>query len=70
MTISDATDISLQTLPTFAAWRANVDVHEGRLTDLIGTQGLSDFVESTHVLEAFWKDDTLGYGILAATKRL
>jgi 27-O-demethylrifamycin SV methyltransferase len=68
MTITDATDISLSTLPTFAAWRANVDAHEDRLHDLIGAQGLTDFVESTHVLEAFWKDETLGYGILAAVK--
>jgi 27-O-demethylrifamycin SV methyltransferase len=68
MTITDATDISLPTLPTFAAWRANVDAHEDRLHDLIGAQGLTDFVESTHVLEAFWKDETLGYGILAGVK--
>ena len=31
MTITDATDISLPTLPTFAAWRANVDSHEDTL---------------------------------------
>jgi 27-O-demethylrifamycin SV methyltransferase len=68
MTVTDAMDISLPTMPTFAAWRANVDAHEDRLLDLIGDQGLTDFVESTHVLEAFWKDETLGYGILAAVK--
>jgi 27-O-demethylrifamycin SV methyltransferase len=68
MTITDATDISLPTQPTFAAWRANVDTHEDRLHELIGDEGVNDFVESTHVLEAFWKDETLGYGILAAVK--
>jgi 27-O-demethylrifamycin SV methyltransferase len=68
MTITDATDISLPTQPTFAAWRANVDAHEHRLHELIGDEGVTDFVESTHVLEAFWKDETLGYGILAAVK--
>ena len=68
MTITDATDISLPTLPTFAAWRANVGAHEDRLRELIGDGGLTDFVESTHVLEAFWKDETLGYGILAAVR--
>jgi 27-O-demethylrifamycin SV methyltransferase len=68
MTITDATDISLPTQPTFAAWRANVDAHEQRLHELIGDEGVNDFVESTHVLEAFWKDETLGYGILAAVK--
>jgi 27-O-demethylrifamycin SV methyltransferase len=68
MTVTDAMDISLPTMPTFAAWRANVDAHEDRLLDLIGDQGLTDFVESTHVLEAFWKDETLGYGILGGVK--
>jgi 27-O-demethylrifamycin SV methyltransferase len=69
LTITDATDISLPTLPTFAAWRANVDLHEEAVRQLVGDTGVHDFVESTHVLEAFWKDDTLGYGILAASKR-
>jgi 27-O-demethylrifamycin SV methyltransferase len=68
MTVTDAMDISLPTMPTFAAWQANVDAHEDRLLDLIGDQGLTDFVESTHVLEAFWKDETLGYGILGGVK--
>jgi 27-O-demethylrifamycin SV methyltransferase len=68
MTITDASDISLPTLPTFAAWRANVDAHEEAVRHLIGDDGVRDFVESTHVLEAFWKDETLGYGILAAVK--
>jgi 27-O-demethylrifamycin SV methyltransferase len=68
MTITDASDISSSTLPTFAAWRANVDTHEDPLRRLLGDEGVTDFVESTHVLEAFWKDETLGYGILAAVK--
>ena len=68
MTTTDASDISLPTLPTFAAWRANVDSHEDSLRGLVGDEGVTDFVESTHVLEAFWKDETLGYGILAAVK--
>ncbi|HEX4434811.1 MAG TPA: methyltransferase domain-containing protein [Acidimicrobiales bacterium] len=68
MTITDASDISLPTLPTFAAWRANVETHEESVRQLIGDAGVHDFVESTHVLEGFWKDETLGYGILAAVK--
>ena len=68
MTVTDASDISQPTLPTFAAWRANVDTHEDTLRDLIGDAGVHDFVESTHVLEGFWRDQTLGYGILAAVK--
>ena len=68
MTVTDSTDISLPTLPTFGAWRANCEAHGDRLQELIGHEDLAAFVESTHVLEAFWKDETLGYGILAALR--
>ncbi|HEX2896106.1 MAG TPA: methyltransferase domain-containing protein [Marmoricola sp.] len=68
MKITDSTDISDETLPTFAAWRANVTAHESALVGLLGRQGVDDFVRSTEVLEAFWQDHTLGYGILTAAK--
>ncbi|MGY2876297.1 27-O-demethylrifamycin SV methyltransferase [Marmoricola sp. URHA0025 HA25] len=68
LTVTDSTDITTETLPTFAAWRANAERHEPTLLDLIGSEAVDDFVRSTHILEAFWHDDTLGYGILAAAK--
>ena len=64
----DSTDISDQTLPTFAAWRANVGRNADVLADLLGEQGVDDFVRSCDVLESFWHDRTLGYGILSAAK--
>lgn len=69
MTMTDSTDISEPTLPTFAAWRANIEEHEPTLRDLLGGEGVEDFVEATSILESFWLDGTLGYGILAAAKR-
>lgn len=66
--VTDATDISTETLPTFAAWRSNVEAHEPALLDLLGRAGVDEFVRSTDILEAFWRDGTLGYGILAATR--
>lgn len=68
MTVTDCSDISTPTLPTFAAWRANVGSHEPALRGLLGDQGVADFVQGTHILQDFWNDDTLGYGILAAVK--
>jgi 27-O-demethylrifamycin SV methyltransferase len=68
LTVSDCSDISRLTLPTFAAWRANVEAHEPALRGLLGDRGVDDFVAATHILEAFWHDESLGYGILAATK--
>jgi 27-O-demethylrifamycin SV methyltransferase len=66
MTLTDSTDITDLTLPTFPAWRANVAAHSAELHDLLGRQGVDEFVSSTEILEAFWRDGTLGYGILAA----
>lgn len=68
MTVTDRTDISLPTLPTFAAWRANVEEHEPVVRELIGSEGVDDFVRATHILEGMWHDSTMGYGILAALK--
>jgi 27-O-demethylrifamycin SV methyltransferase len=68
LTVTDSTDITLETLPTFAAWRANVELHEPALLELLEKDGVDDFVRSTHILETFWREGTLGYGILAAAK--
>jgi 27-O-demethylrifamycin SV methyltransferase len=69
MNVTDSSDITDRTLPTFAAWRANIAAHDASLRDLIGVDGVKDFVEATRILESFWLDGTLGYGILAAVKR-
>lgn len=68
MDVRDTTDITSPTLPTFAAWRANAVRHEAELAGLLGRGSLDDFVRATHILEAFWHDATLGYGILSAVK--
>jgi 27-O-demethylrifamycin SV methyltransferase len=61
-------DITEPTRPTFAAWRANIDAHEQELGRLLGSEGVHEFVRSTEILDGFWQDGTLGYGILAARK--
>ncbi len=66
--VTDQTDLTQATLGTFAAWRANTAEHEAQIVELIGRQATDDFVRSTEVLEAFWNDGTLGYGILSAVK--
>ena len=68
MTVTDSSDISEQTRPTFAAWRSNVHAHRTALDHLLHARALEDFVSATEILESFWQDETLGYGILAALK--
>jgi 27-O-demethylrifamycin SV methyltransferase len=46
MTVTDSSDISGPTLPTFSAWRSNVEAHMPALEDLLTEQGILDFVHS------------------------
>jgi 27-O-demethylrifamycin SV methyltransferase len=68
LTVTEGTDISAETLPTLSAWRANVEAHRPAVQQLLGKRGADDFVRATEILEDFWQDQTLGYGILAAAK--
>lgn len=61
-------DLTEQTLPTLDRWRGTAARHHDEVVELLGRQGLEEFVESLDILEAFWRDGTLGYGLLAARK--
>jgi 27-O-demethylrifamycin SV methyltransferase len=65
-----ARDLTQETLPTFGHWQRNVDAHRPRVTELMGEQGVDDFEQSLRILDALWRDGTLGYGIFAAHKSL
>lgn len=68
MIVTQFRDITAETMPTFAAWRANVAAHEGQLHPLLAEEEIAQFVRSTEILESFWMDGTLGYGLIAARK--
>jgi 27-O-demethylrifamycin SV methyltransferase len=61
----DLTDV---TRPTFEHWRANAERHRDEVIDLLGEHERERFVESCAILEGFWDDGTLGYGLIAARK--
>ncbi|GAA4672720.1 SAM-dependent methyltransferase [Nocardioides nanhaiensis] len=61
-------DITTETRPTFDRWLANAEAHRAEVTGILGEQSVAEFEESCRILEAFWDDGTLGYGILAAGK--
>lgn len=61
-------DLTDATLPTFDRWRRNAEVHAVDVTAALGAEGLAAFVRSAELLEAFWKDGTFGYGIVAAAR--
>jgi cyclopropane fatty-acyl-phospholipid synthase-like methyltransferase len=61
-------DLTGSTLPTFDRWRANASRHRDEVISLVGERYLHDFVEAADLLETFWRDGTLGYGLLAAVR--
>lgn len=61
-------DLTAETRPTFARWRENAQRHRDEAIGSLGHDGWASFVEAADILEGFWDDGTLGYGLLAATK--
>lgn len=66
LTVSSARDISQQTAPTFAHWRANAERYSREVAELVGEKALADFIQSCSELEQMWADQILGYGLLVA----
>jgi 27-O-demethylrifamycin SV methyltransferase len=60
-------DLTPETRPTFTRWRENAERHREQVVELLGEQDWRRFVDSCDVLEGFWDDGTLGYGLLAAS---
>ncbi|MBN2798785.1 MAG: class I SAM-dependent methyltransferase [Deltaproteobacteria bacterium] len=61
-------DISAPTQPTFDRWRDNAARHREEVVALVGEDYLDAFAQSCDVLDRFWSDGTLGYGLFAAEK--
>lgn len=61
-------DLTAATRPTFEAWRQNAAEHRDVVVAQLGEHGWQQFVDSCDVLEGFWDDGTLGYGLLAASQ--
>ena len=64
----EADDISAAVEGTFEAWKENARVYESEVTELIGREELVRFVKSCDVLQRFWDDRFLGYGVVSASK--
>jgi cyclopropane fatty-acyl-phospholipid synthase-like methyltransferase len=68
LVVDQQDDLTAPTRPTFARWRENTERHREAVTQLLGDEDRDRFVEAASVLEEFWDDGTLGYGLLAASK--
>ena len=68
LTVDVQTDLTAATRPTFDRWRENARTHRDEVIPLLGEEGLAQFVEAADVLEGFWDDGTLGYGLIAGVR--
>jgi 27-O-demethylrifamycin SV methyltransferase len=68
LVVDEHVDLTDATRPTFQRWRENAARFNAEAAASLGEAGLQQFVDSCDVLEGFWDDGTLGYGLIAATK--
>jgi 27-O-demethylrifamycin SV methyltransferase len=68
LVVDEQADLTAATRPTFARWRENAERHREEVVAALGEEDWRRFVDSADVLERFWDDGVLGYGLLAASK--
>jgi 27-O-demethylrifamycin SV methyltransferase len=68
LVVDTEVDLSARTRPTFARWRENAARHGDQVAALIGQDELDRFVAACDVLERFWDERILGYGLIGAYK--
>ncbi len=68
LVVDDVVDLTTATLPTFDRWRATASEHREAVAAILGEEGVGTFEASLGILEDFWRDGTLGYGLLSAAK--
>ncbi len=68
LSVKRVDDLTEATYPTFTRWRDNAAANRAHLTEAMGAEDLASFVEACDILERFWRDGILGYGLLTAAK--
>jgi 27-O-demethylrifamycin SV methyltransferase len=68
LVVSAELDLTDATRLTFARWLENAERHRDAVVAQLGEADWQRFVDSCAVLDGFWEDGTLGYGLIAASK--
>ncbi len=68
LTVDFTADLTAATRPTFAHWRTNAEVRSDEVGLLFGKRMQEQFCAACDVLERFWDEAILGYGMLSAVK--
>lgn len=68
VTVDSKVDLTSATRPTFSRWRENAEANRDEVVELLSVQGWEQFVQACSILDGFWDDGTLGYGLIAGSK--
>ena len=68
LVVDQVVDITDETLPTLDRWRATANQHRDAGIQMLDEESLATFEDSLGILEGFWRDGTLGYGLISAAK--
>lgn len=66
--VVESMDISDAVFPTLAHWRRRVEDHHEEVRALIGDDGAEHFRAACDFLPTLWREQFLGYGLIAAMK--
>jgi 27-O-demethylrifamycin SV methyltransferase len=61
-------DVTAETFPTFDRWRRNALASRDEVVTLVGETLWREFLAACDVLERFWREGWLGYGILGGVR--
>lgn len=61
-------DLTETTRPTFEHWRQNANRHRREVVAALGETDWRRFVDSCDVLESFWDEGVLGYGLISGSQ--
>ncbi|MEO6606714.1 MAG: class I SAM-dependent methyltransferase [Aeromicrobium sp.] len=68
LVVDHVVDLTTETLATLDRWRGTALEHRDAVIEIVGLDGLQTFENSLDILEGFWRDGTLGYGLLSASQ--
>ena len=68
LAVLEALDVSDKAFPTIGHWRHRIHDNAEQVRALIGDEGVEHFRASCSVLDALWKDEVFGYGLVVAGK--
>ena len=61
-------DVSKNIYPTMQYWRENINQHRAEISASMSDEQIQDFLEACDILENFYNEKVLGYGMVTAVK--